>query len=62
MFSSLGKGMFANVVKARILQGEPGEIGKEVAIKIIRAVPKVEESIADSHRQATDVRLAVSRC
>ena len=37
VFSSLGKGMFANVVKARILQGEPGEIGKEVAIKIIRS-------------------------
>lgn len=36
VFSSLGKGMFANVVRARILQGEPGEIGKEVAIKIIR--------------------------
>ena len=28
--------MFANVVRARILQGEVGEIGKEVAIKIIR--------------------------
>ena len=28
--------MFANVVRARILQGEPGEIGKEVAVKIIR--------------------------
>lgn len=36
VFSSLGKGMFANVVRARILQGEAGEIGKEVAIKIIR--------------------------
>ncbi|KAH9857443.1 kinase-like protein [Lenzites betulinus] len=36
VFSSLGKGMFANVVRARILQGEPGEIGKEVAIKIVR--------------------------
>ncbi|KAF9559509.1 kinase-like protein [Agrocybe pediades] len=36
VFSSLGKGMFANVVRARILQGEPGEVGKEVAIKIIR--------------------------
>jgi serine/threonine-protein kinase PRP4 len=33
VFSSLGKGMFANVVRARVLQGEPGE---EVAIKIIR--------------------------
>ncbi|THG97632.1 hypothetical protein EW026_g4406 [Hermanssonia centrifuga] len=36
VFSSLGKGMFANVVKARVLHGEVGEAGKEVAIKIIR--------------------------
>jgi serine/threonine-protein kinase PRP4 len=35
VYSSLGKGMFANVVRARILQGE-GELGQEVAIKIIR--------------------------
>ncbi|KAA1475862.1 kinase-like protein [Dentipellis sp. KUC8613] len=37
VFSSLGKGMFANVVRARVLQGDPGETGKEVAIKIIRS-------------------------
>ncbi|KAI0792601.1 kinase-like protein [Abortiporus biennis] len=36
VFSSVGKGMFANVVKARVLHGEPGEVGKEVAIKIVR--------------------------
>lgn len=36
VFSSLGKGMFANVVKARVINGEPHEVGKEVAIKIIR--------------------------
>ncbi|KAJ3553134.1 hypothetical protein NM688_g3777 [Phlebia brevispora] len=36
VFSSLGKGMFANVVKARVLDGEVGEAGKEVAIKIVR--------------------------
>ncbi|KAF5345349.1 hypothetical protein D9758_008465 [Tetrapyrgos nigripes] len=37
VFSSLGKGMFANVVRARVLQIEPGEQqGKEVAIKIVR--------------------------
>ncbi|OSD02162.1 kinase-like protein [Trametes coccinea BRFM310] len=36
VFSSLGKGMFANVVRARVLTGEPGEVGKEVAIKIVR--------------------------
>ncbi|KAG0701585.1 kinase-like domain-containing protein [Suillus ampliporus] len=35
VFSSLGKGMFANVVRARVLQ--EGETGKEVAIKIIRS-------------------------
>lgn len=37
VFSSLGKGMFANVVRARVLQGDASEIGKEVAIKIIRS-------------------------
>jgi serine/threonine-protein kinase PRP4 len=36
VFSSLGKGMFANVVRARVITGEPAEIGREVAIKIIR--------------------------
>lgn len=36
VFSSLGKGMFANVVRARVLHGEIGEAGKEVAIKIVR--------------------------
>ncbi|KAG6816731.1 hypothetical protein H0H87_003428 [Tephrocybe sp. NHM501043] len=36
VFSSIGKGMFANVVRARVIQGESGEIGKEVAIKIVR--------------------------
>ena len=37
VFSSIGKGMFANVVRARVLQNETGEVGKEVAIKIIRS-------------------------
>ncbi|KAF8514697.1 kinase-like domain-containing protein [Hysterangium stoloniferum] len=37
VFSSLGKGMFSNVVRARILTGEGAEVGKEVAIKIVRA-------------------------
>ncbi|EGN96450.1 hypothetical protein SERLA73DRAFT_186186 [Serpula lacrymans var. lacrymans S7.3] len=36
VFSSLGKGMFANVVRARVIQSEVGEAGKEVAIKIVR--------------------------
>ncbi len=35
VFSSVGKGMFSAVVRARIVQGE--NQGKEVAIKIIRA-------------------------
>ena len=35
VFSSLGKGMFANVVKARVLQPDANE-SKEVAIKIVR--------------------------
>ena len=36
IFASLGKGMVANVVRARVLDGEPSEVGKEVAIKIVR--------------------------
>jgi serine/threonine-protein kinase PRP4 len=36
VFSSLGKGMFANVVRARVLQNDGDEVGGEVAIKIIR--------------------------
>jgi serine/threonine-protein kinase PRP4 len=36
VFSSLGKGMFSNVVRARVLSPEVGEMGKEVAIKIVR--------------------------
>lgn len=35
VFSSLGKGMFANVVRARILQGP--DTGREVAIKLVRS-------------------------
>ena len=36
VFSSLGKGMFANVVRARVIGGESADVGREVAIKIIR--------------------------
>ena len=36
VFSSLGKGMFANVVRARVISGEPTDVGREVAIKIVR--------------------------
>lgn len=37
VFSTLGKGMFSAVVRARIMAGEKDEVGKEVAIKIIRS-------------------------
>jgi serine/threonine-protein kinase PRP4 len=37
VFAILGKGMFANVVRARVLQSDEGDVGKEVAIKIIRS-------------------------
>ncbi|KAI0045783.1 kinase-like protein, partial [Auriscalpium vulgare] len=37
VFSSLGKGMFANVVRARVLQPDGSEPGREVAIKITRS-------------------------
>ena len=36
VFSSLGKGMFANVVRARVIGGEPVDVGREIAIKIVR--------------------------
>lgn len=49
VFSSLGKGMFANVVRARVLQNSDGElateIGREVAIKIIRSQESMYVSI-----------------
>jgi serine/threonine-protein kinase PRP4 len=53
VFSSVGKGMFANVVRARVLQSETGEAGKEVAIKIIRS----QESmfVVSSHRPYFDI-------
>lgn len=37
VFSSMGKGMFANVVRARVLQRDSSETEKEVAIKIVRS-------------------------
>lgn len=44
VFSSLGKGMFANVVRARVLLPEPNEpSGKEVAIKIVRCQESMYE-------------------
>lgn len=36
VFSLVGGGTYARVVKARVLQGDATDIGKEVAIKIIR--------------------------
>lgn len=45
VFSSLGKGMFANVVRARVLQGDHSDItGKEVAIKIVRCQESMYKS------------------
>jgi hypothetical protein len=47
--------MFANVVRARVLQGEPGEIGKEVAIKITRSQESMYALIhSDSTRNVVD--------
>ncbi|KAG9016369.1 U4/U6 small nuclear ribonucleoprotein prp4 [Tulasnella sp. 427] len=37
VFSTLGKGMFSAVVRARVIRGDKDEIGKEVAIKIVRS-------------------------
>ncbi|EKM56131.1 uncharacterized protein PHACADRAFT_162178 [Phanerochaete carnosa HHB-10118-sp] len=51
VFSSLGKGMFANVVKARVLSGEANEVGKEVAIKIIRC----QESMYRAGQKETQI-------
>lgn len=39
--------MFANVVRARVLQ-DPGESGKEVAIKIIRSQESMSVFLANS--------------
>lgn len=47
VFSSLGKGMFANVVRARVLQ-DSGESGKEVALKIIRSQESMSAFLANS--------------
>ncbi|KAH7890126.1 kinase-like domain-containing protein [Phlebopus sp. FC_14] len=43
VFSSLGKGMFANVVRARVLQ-DSGDSVKEVAIKIIRSQESMQRA------------------
>lgn len=48
VFSSLGKGMFSNVVRARVLQGDAGEAGHEVAIKIVRAQETMYAAILDA--------------
>lgn len=63
VFSSLGKGMFANVVRARVLQGDQGEVGKEVAIKIIRCQESMSVSIFHSvyRRLSTAILSQVSR-
>lgn len=48
VFSTLGKGMFSAVVRARIVSGEKDEIGKEVAIKIIRSQESMYAIPSDS--------------
>lgn len=53
VFSSLGKGMFANVVRARVLQ-DAGESGKEVAIKIIRSQESMSVFVANSSGLTAD--------
>lgn len=55
MFSSLGKGMFANVVRARVLQGDATEVGTEVAIKIVRSQETMLVTLLSISRAAFDV-------
>jgi hypothetical protein len=57
VFSSVGKGMFANVVRARVLQSETSEAGKEVAIKIIRS----QESMSVALSSLFDMTLTKSQ-
>ncbi len=45
--------MFANVVRARVLQSETGEVGKEVAIKIIRCQESMFVFFSRTHLRRT---------
>ncbi|CAL1703133.1 unnamed protein product [Somion occarium] len=58
VFSSLGKGMFANVVRARVLQSDIGEVGKEVAIKIVRCQESMHRAGQKEAQILNKLRLA----
>jgi serine/threonine-protein kinase PRP4 len=44
VFANIGKGMFSNVVRARILDGSNENEGKEVAIKIVRSQESMQKA------------------
>lgn len=48
--------MFANVVRARVLQSETGEVGKEVAVKIIRSQESMFVFIPSASLKRTHAR------
>lgn len=44
VFANIGKGMFSNVVRARVLDGCSENEGKEVAIKIVRSQESMQKA------------------
>lgn len=44
VFANIGKGMFSNVVRARLLDGSGENEGKEVAIKIVRSQESMQKA------------------
>ena len=44
VFANIGKGMFSNVVRARVLDGNSENEGKEVAIKIVRSQESMQKA------------------
>lgn len=44
VFANIGKGMFSNVVRARVLDGSSENEGKEVAIKIVRSQESMQKA------------------
>lgn len=62
VFSSVGKGMFANVVRARVLLPEPGETtAKEVAIKIVRCQESMYVRLHLSHNAMLISMVGIAR-
>lgn len=66
VFSLVGGGTYARVVKARVLQGDAADIGKEVAIKIIRiqelmCAPSIVSSF-ESNNIVTGIVPGLRRC